>query len=228
MNIESYPYDILFIEDEKAIRDNYVEFLKRYFRNVYEAEDGEEAYKIYIEKAPDILIVDINIPKLNGIDLLKKIRKKDHRTKAIMLTAHSDTSYLLEAVGLKLTRYLVKPVTRAQLKEALNLVLEELKQYDVLPKQILVLKDGFTWNYETNELINKDEVVLTEKEKKLLMLLLSNINTTYSYEDIIDELWQTFDDDKIIPLKTIIKNLRKKLPKDTIKNVFGVGYKINI
>jgi len=228
MNIESYPYDILFIEDEKAIRDNYVEFLKRYFRNVYEAEDGEEAYKIYIEKAPDILIVDINIPKLNGIDLLKKIRQKDHRTKAIMLTAHSDTSYLLEAVGLKLTRYLVKPVTRAQLKEALNLVLEELKQYNVLPKQILVLKDGFTWNYETNELINKDEVVLTEKEKKLLMLLLSNINTTHTYEDIIDELWQTFDDDKIIPLKTIIKNLRKKLPKDTIKNVFGVGYKINI
>jgi DNA-binding response OmpR family regulator len=228
MNIESYPYDILFIEDEKAIRDNYVEFLKRYFKNVYEAEDGEEAYKIYIEKAPDILIVDINIPKLNGIDLLKKIRQKDHRTKAIMLTAHSDTSYLLEAVGLKLTRYLVKPVTRAQLKEALNSVLEELKQYDVLPKQILVLKDGFTWNYETNELINKDEVILTEKEKKLLMLLLSNINTTYSYEDIIDELWQTFDDDKIIPLKTIIKNLRKKLPKDTIKNVFGVGYKINI
>ena len=228
MNNETYPYDILFIEDEKAIRDNYVEFLKRYFRNVYEAEDGEEAYEIYREKAPDILIVDVNIPKLNGIDLLKKIRKQDHRTKAIILTAHSDTSYLLEAVGLKLTRYLVKPVTRAQLKDALNLVLEELKQYDVLPKQILVLRDGFTWNYETKELFNKVEVILTDKEKALLSLLLSNISLTHTYQDIIDELWQTFDDDKIVPLKTIIKNLRKKLPKDMIKNVFGIGYKINI
>jgi len=227
MNDESYPYDILFIEDEKAIRDNYVEFLKRYFRNVYEAEDGEEAYKIYKEKKPDILIVDINIPKLNGIELLKKIREEDHKTKAIMLTAHSDTSYLLDAVGLKLTKYLVKPVTRAQLKEALNLVFEELKLYDVLPKNILSLRDGFVWNYETQELFNKDEIVLTEKERKLLSLLLSNINVTYTYQVIVDELWQTADD-RIAPLKTIIKNLRKKLPKDTIKNIFGVGYKINI
>ena len=228
MNKGSYPYDILFIEDEKAIRDNYVEFLKRYFRNVYEAEDGEEAYKIYRDKKPDILIVDINIPKLNGIDLLKKIREQDHRTKAIILTAHSDTTYLLDAVGLKLTKYLVKPVTRAQLRDALNLVFEELKQYDVLPKQILVLKDGFTWNYETKELFNHEEIILTDKEKILLGLLLSNINLTYTYQNIIDELWQTFDDDKIASLKTIIKNLRKKLPKDMIKNVFGVGYKINI
>ena len=227
MNDESYPYDILFIEDEKAIRDNYVEFLKRYFRNVYEAEDGEEAYKIYKEKKPDILIVDINIPKLNGIELLKKIREEDQKTKAIMLTAHSDTSYLLDAVGLKLTKYLVKPVTRAQLKEALNLVFEELKLYDVLPKNILSLRDGFVWNYETQELFNKDEIVLTEKERKLLSLLLSNINVTYTYQVIVDELWQTADD-RIAPLKTIIKNLRKKLPKDTIKNIFGVGYKINI
>jgi len=227
MESESYSYDLLFIEDEKAIRDNYVEFLKRYFRNVYEAQDGEEAYKIYRDKKPDILIVDINIPKLNGIELLKKIRENDYKTKAIMLTAHSDTSYLLDAVGLKLTKYLIKPVTRAQLKDALNLVFEELKLYDILPKKILSLKEGFVWNYETKELFNKDEVVLTDKEKKLLSLLLSNINTTYSYEEIIEELWNS-DDDKVIHLKTIIKNLRKKLPKDTIKNIFGVGYKINI
>ncbi len=228
MNDESYPYDILFIEDEKAIRDNYVEFLKRYFKNVYEAEDGEVAYQVYKEKKPDILIVDINIPKLNGIELLKKIRKSDHKTKAIMLTAHSDTSYLLDAVGLKLTKYLIKPVTRAQLKEALNLVFEELREYDILPKKTLVLKDGFVWNYETRELFNKEEIILTDKEKKLLSLLVSNINKTFSYEDIIYELWEILNDDKIVPLKTIIKNLRKKLPNGSIKNVFGVGYKINI
>jgi DNA-binding response OmpR family regulator len=227
MNDESYPYDILFIEDEKAIRDNYVEFLKRYFVNVYEAQDGEEAYKIYRDKRPDILIVDINIPKLNGIELLKKIRENDHKTKAIMLTAHSDTSYLLDAVGLKLTKYLIKPVTRAQLKDALNLVFEELKHYDILPKKILSLKEGFVWNYETKELFNKDEIVLTEKEKKLLCLLLSNIKVIHTYQEITEELWNS-SDDKITHLKTIVKNLRKKLPKDTIKNIFGIGYKINI
>ena len=228
MNSESYPYDILFVEDEKAIRDNYVQFLKRYFRNVYEAGDGEEAYKIYREKKPQILIVDINIPKLNGLELLKKIREHDHTTKAIVLTAHSDRDYLLEAVNLKLTKYLVKPATRAELKEALTLVIQELDKYNILSKHLLYLKDGYSWNYKTHELFNNEQIILTDKERQLLVLLCLNINITYTYEDIIYELWYSYDDDKIAPLKTIIKNLRKKLPPQTIKNIFGVGYKIDI
>lgn len=228
MNSKNYLYDILFIEDEKAIRDNYVQFLKRYFRNVYEAGDGEEAYKIYREKKPQILIVDINIPKLNGIDLLKKIREFDHTTKAIMLTAHSDINFLLEATSLKLTKYLVKPATRAELKEALILVTKELSQYNISSKHLLYLKDGYSWNYETHELFDNEQIILTDKERQLFVLLCSNINIIYTYEDIIYELWSSYDDDKIVPLKTIVKNLRKKLPPQTIKNIFGVGYKIDI
>lgn len=228
MNSESYPYDILFVEDEKAIRDNYVQFLKRYFKNVYEAGDGEEAYRVYREKTPQILIVDINIPKLNGLELLKKIREHDHTTRAIVLTAHSDRDYLLEAVSLKLTKYLVKPATRAELKEALTLVIQELSQYDISSKHLLYLKDGYSWNYKTHELFNNEQIILTDKERQLLALLCLNINITYTYEDIVYELWYSYDDDKIASLKTIIKNLRKKLPPQTIKNIFGVGYKIDI
>ena len=108
MNIDVKEYDILFIEDEEAIRANYVKYLQRHFRNVYEAQDGEEAYEIYKKKKPHILVVDINIPKLNGIELLKKIREDDHTTKALMLTSHTDTNYLLDAASLQLTKYLIK------------------------------------------------------------------------------------------------------------------------
>lgn len=67
-----YPYKILFVEDEKVTRENYVMYLKMHFQEVYEAEDGEKAYELYKEKHPDIMIIDINIPKLNGLELLKK------------------------------------------------------------------------------------------------------------------------------------------------------------
>ena len=124
-----YPFTILFVEDEKGIRDTYVEYLKMLFSEVYEAADGEEAYEIYKQKKPQIMIIDIHMPKMNGIELLSKIRETDHSTKAIMLTAHTDTTLLLEASSLKLTKYLVKPISRSDLKEALKLVIKELTSF---------------------------------------------------------------------------------------------------
>ena len=76
MKDKVHPFKILFIEDEKAIRDNYVIYLKMFFMEVYEAEDGEEAYKIYKEKKPDILIIDIHLPKLNGIDFTPRTTER--------------------------------------------------------------------------------------------------------------------------------------------------------
>ncbi len=221
-------YTILFVEDEKEIRQNYVIYLKKYFKDVFEASDGVMAYEIYKSKKPNIMIVDINLPKLNGLEFLKKVRELDHTTKAIMLTAHADVNYLLEATSLKLTKYLIKPISRSDLKDALNLAITELDKYDVSSKKILFLKDGYSWNYKAQELKGQYNIALTDKERQLLQLFFSNINIIYSYDDIIISIWNDYEGDKISALKTIIKNLRKKLPKDTIKNIFGVGYKIEV
>lgn len=227
MNEVKNLYNILFVEDEKATRDNYVRYLKRYFLDVYEADNGEDAYKIYKEKKPHILIVDINIPKLNGIELLKKIRKDDHTTKAIILSAHSQTNYLLEAAELKLTKYLVKPISREELKSALNLVLKELCNFNVSAKKVLYLKENFYWDFDSKELFSSaTSILLTNKEKKILSILISNLNRTFTYDEIIVKVWYSYEEDKIDALKTIIKNLRKKLPRDTIKNIYGIGYRL--
>lgn len=120
-----YPYTVLFVEDEKATRENYTAYFKMFFNEVYEAGDGEEAYLLYKEKKPDIMIIDINLPKLNGIELLKRIRESDYITKAIMLTAHADEEFLSATASLQLTRHLVKPVSRKNLNEALDLSINE-------------------------------------------------------------------------------------------------------
>lgn len=229
MKVSKHPFNILLIEDEKILRENYVAYLKIFFNEVYEAKDGEEAYEVYREKKPHILIVDIDLPKLNGLDLLKKIREEDHTTKAIVLTAHSDQSFLLKAASLKLTEYLVKPVSRKKLQDALYKVLNELSNFKTIPIKRVTLEDGYSWDYELNELYENSEAVsLTNKEKTVFTLLISNLNHTFSHDDIIYEVWNDLNEGGLDTLKTVIKNLRRKLPKDTIKNVFGVGYKIEL
>jgi len=226
-NIEKQPYSILFIEDEDETRENYVKYLKRYFIDVYEARDGESALKIYRDKKPDILIIDINLPKISGIELLEMIREKDHTTKALMLTAHSSTEFLLKSAELKLTKYLIKPISRAELRDALDLVIKELNCFNTISKNTFIFKEQYSWDYDEQKLLkNHIEIVLTLQERQVLELLLNHININISYDNIILHLWNNFETDKLNSVKTVIKTLRKKLPKDTIHNIYGLGYKI--
>lgn len=227
MDIKKSFYSILFIEDEDLIRENYVRYLSQYYENVYEAKDGFEAYELYKKLKPDILIVDINLPKMTGLELMEKIRKNDHSTKAIVLTAHSEVDYLLKATELKLTKYLVKPISRSDLKDALNIVNEEMQMFEVKMKKYVTLSNGFFWNKEFNELYNQKVIVfLTPQEKKIVRLFIENISMTLTYENIIIEVWDFYEFNKIDALKTTIKNLRKKIPSGLIVNVYGIGYKM--
>ncbi len=229
MNKTKENYSILFVEDEEDIRANYMRYLKRHFHNVYEAANGEAGLNIYRQKRPDIMIVDINLPKLNGLELVRIVRESDHMTRVLMLTAHSDIEYLLKATELKLTKYLIKPITREQLKEALLKAIDELSKFDITSKKIVSIKDSLIWNIDREELYDCSAAIpLTNKEKIMLKQLILNRNITQTYYDLIAEMWDNCDNSKIDALKTIIKNLRKKLPKDTIVNTFGVGYKINL
>ncbi|MBU1927780.1 response regulator transcription factor [bacterium] len=222
-------YSVLYVEDEVEIRTRYSLYLKRFFKDVYEASDGEGAYEIYKQKRPDILVIDINIPKLNGLELLRKIRQEDHNTKAIMLTAHSDKNYLLESMDLRLTKYLIKPVSRETLKSALDLAIEELIKFNIYSKKILSIKNGYLWDSESKELFcNNIPISLTKNEKELFYLLCLKPNTTISYENISYKIWPEDINDKYSALKTLVKGLRKKLPEDTLENIRSTGYKLKI
>lgn len=224
-----YPYTILFVEDELITRKNYVAYLKMLFKEVYEAEDGNKAYNIYKNKRPDIMIIDINIPKLNGLELLRKIRENDFTTKAIMLTAHTDKNFLLDATSLKLTKYLVKPVSRKDLKETLELTIEELLKYNVSLVNKIELAENYSWNIELKDLkFHNQSIELTNKERLFLDLLFSHRNRVFTHNEIFDYVWEFDEDISLHGLRNIVKRVRKKLPQDTIVNIFNEGYKINV
>jgi two-component system, OmpR family, response regulator VanR len=228
MSLPQLPFKVLYVEDEKETRENYVIYLKTFFSEVYEAEDGENGYQLYKEKNPHIMIIDINLPKMNGLELLKKIREKDHTTKAIMLTAHTDKQFLLDAAVLKLTKYLVKPVSRKDLKGALKTTIDELENYKITSVKKISINADCYWDVVQKEFICLGKAVeLTAKEKKLLELLLSQENKLFTYDEIFDYFWQE-DSFTLNSLKNLVKRLRKKIPYDCINNVFNEGYKISI
>jgi DNA-binding response OmpR family regulator len=223
-----YPYKILYVEDEKEIRENYATYFKMFFSEVFEAEDGEIAYEIYKLKKPDIVIVDINIPKINGLELLKEIRKNDFNTKTIVLTAHTDKTFLLEASSLKLTKYLVKPISRKDLKDALETTVNEILRFKIIAIQKVDLPENYSWDFHLKELKHHNNIVeLTRKEKILLELLFSYKDRVFTYDEIFEYVWSYEEIININSLKNLVKRLRKKLPENILLNIFNEGYKIS-
>lgn len=229
MNKLQYKYTLLFIEDDNEIRKNYVDILSGTFENVFEASDGVEAYEIYLSKKPDILIIDVDLPKMNGLDLLKKIRLQDFNTKAILFTSHYDKETMLKASILKLTQYLIKPVNRKDLQTALLLAIKEIEKFNVLPKKTLLLRDGFYWNIERNELYKNNSIVkLTKKERDILKIIFANasIHKITTYDALLYPIWDESNELTLKSLKTFMTTIRKKLPEETIINEYSLGYKV--
>ncbi len=113
-------YSVLYIEDDEEILENVTFLLKRYVSKVFTAKDGEEALATYFEKKPDIIVSDINIPKLDGLSLVAKIREDDSEIPIIMMTAYKDSKRLLKAIDVGVSSYVTKPFTLSDLTEAIE------------------------------------------------------------------------------------------------------------
>ena len=210
---------ILVAEDDEVTRENIVEYLQEHFSKVYEAKDGLEALKLYETYHPDIIISDIQMPKISGLELVEKIRLKDEKTPILITSAYSTTEYLLKAVELKLIKYLIKPVHPVELEQALKLCLESSHSH-------IQLKDNYVFDRFNKTLLKDEEPIkLRVKELLLLELLLKNLNRYVTYEEIEGYVW----DDSVMSkdaLKTLIKNIKSKLPEGSISNLSGQGYKL--
>jgi len=216
---------VLYVEDDDIARENGLEYLENYFENLYEASNALTALKLYDEIKPEIIITDIQMPKLNGLEFIKNIRKKDKKTQVIVLSAYSNKDYLFSAIELGLVKYLIKPIKEKEFDEALNLCIKYIENDD---SNIIHLPENFTFDLYNKTLVKNGELVkLRAKELELLFLLLSNKNRYVTYEEIENFVWK----DSVMTkdaLKTLMKNLKTKIPKDIIQNLSKAGYKIDV
>ena len=215
---------LLYIEDDTDIQRCLGEFLERYTSNLYLAQSAEEGMKLYEEIAPDIILLDINLPGKSGIDFARELRKTNHDTRIIISTAHTDKAFLLAAVELELTRYLVKPVTSMELMEALSKAADEYEEVKVA--QEVDLGEGFSYDHERKALLQEgEEVILPRKEMQLLEFFIANGHSILSYEALQYEIWP----DSLMSKDAVraqIRNLRKKSHPHIIKNISAIGYRL--
>ena len=216
---------ILYVEDDEIARENGIEYLENYFELIYDASDAIKALQLYEKYKPDIIITDIKMPKLNGLEFVKRIRQKDKKTQVIIITAFSDKDYLLKAIELGLVKYLVKPVREKEFEEALFLCINALEKDET---NIIQLDEITFFDTFNKNLISSNEMVkLRAKELNFLELLIKNKNRYVSYEEIENYVWN----DSVMTkdaLKTLVKNIKTKIPKDLILNLTNSGYKIAI
>ena len=213
-------YRVLYAEDEAGVRKNVYELLGLLFKDVYLAHDGEEAYRLFEEHKPDLVITDIKMPRLSGIELVKKIRQNDVHAQIIIITAYTEVDFMLEAIELSLLRYIVKPITEPKLFDALEKFLQASEKEHLKA----LAADWFYDTLQKSVTHGADMYELTKKEAKFIELLLQK-DSIITYAEIEEKLWEG-EYMSLNALRLMIKNLRKKLPEGVLKNIQGIGYKL--
>lgn len=213
---------VLIAEDDTMTRVHMIETLSMFFGKVISASDGEEAYWLYEDELPDIVIADIEMPKKSGLKLARMIRQKDYKTPFILVTSFTEKYMLLDAANLSLDGYLVKPI------ELGNMIDTILKAIDRAQKEESLVELGFDiiYNPSTKEIYQRKELVqLGNKEHELLKLLINSPAKTFSKDEISQKLWP-LDSVCSSAIKNLILRIRKKLCSDLIVSVSGRGYRL--
>lgn len=221
---------ILYAEDDQVTRENYALVLQQYFHKVHTAKDGKEALALYREKKPDVLLLDINMPYIDGLEILETIRREDKDTPVAILTAHSDKEKLLKAIPLGLTQYLVKPVKDALFRKTVHELIAQVQH-----KETVGLADGFRWDPTHNELTYRYEPVrLSPKETLLIGLLAASLGHYLSHDLLIGEIWygEEIDASHTYKLTQLVYRLNTKIVTQTgektplIENSYALGYRL--
>lgn len=215
--------NILIVEDDTAIREGVAEFLKENEYEVFCAGDGEKALEILKSKEIHLALLDIMLPKKNGIEVLKELRTFSELP-VIMLTAVTDEETQVQTFDNFADDYICKPFSLILLLKRIEALLraryktENTWKY----KDAVVDFSGYRATY-----LGKDAAV-TPKEIKLLSVLLENAGQVVSRDQILDRIWGEEESpfDRVVDV--YVKNLRKKLQLDCIITVKGVGYKLEL
>lgn len=206
---------IFLLEDDYSLNETIKEMLELNYYEIHSFYDGEIAYNNIMDNY-DLYILDINIPSIDGIELLKSIKKSNSQTKVIMISANINIDKIKEAYNCGCDDYLKKPFDIEEL-------ILKIEKYNTKEKNI-ILDENVYFNAISKELfINHQKIELTKNEKNLLILLLDNRGNVISHENIEDYIYKG-EIKSSDAIRSLLKRLRKKVPKDLILNNIDEGY----
>lgn len=215
---------ILVVEDDKIIREGLFEYLSEFSYEVILAKDGKEALEKFNKGDFHLVLLDIGLPFLNGLEVLKEIRKTS-KIPVLMLTAFSDEKSKISAFSSLADGYIEKPFSLPLLKVRIDSLLT--KNYEHL--DVFEYKDASVNFVSYSATYKGKEVDINAKEIEILKFLLKNKRRALTRMQIIDNVWQETDEipfDRVIDV--YIKELRRKLGLDCIVTIRNVGYKLEL
>jgi len=216
--------NILLLEDELMLQSSICEYLEALNHNVFSFSNGLEAKDALLSTTYDLLILDINVPLLNGLDLCTYLKEQNINTAKIFISALVDIEYISKAFDLGAMDYIKKPF---HLKE-LALRIQKVSN-DINSKVInhTILSNNYSYDKSTKELFfNSQLEPITKKQINIIDFLCSNINSITSYEMLRIYVWNN-DNVSDATIRAEISRLRKSLKEDFIINQKGLGYTIN-
>ncbi len=216
-------YKILVLEDDELFVSTVEDFLTEEGFEVDIASDGEECLELNFKKNYDLYIFDINVPKINGLELLEQLRTSGDNTPSIFLTSYKDKDTLHTAFLSGCDDYLKKPADLDELLLRIKALLKRnKKQFDIIK-----LSKSITFN-PSNKRVYENEIDLNLPIKvlELMELFVENRGEIVTKEMIITKLWATSEDYSEGSIRVYINQIKKLFDKDTIINIKGIGYKI--
>jgi DNA-binding response OmpR family regulator len=215
---------IFLLEDDTNLSETIVDFLEDEGFAVDVAFDGEEAEEKLYEERYDILLLDVNVPGINGFELLKEARGRGMETPAIFITSLNSIENLEEGYESGANDYIRKPFALKELLLRITTLLKRQYAHKGAPR--VEIAPGVAFDTVGNTLyINDTPASLQPKELTLLKLFLAHPNETVGHETIYDTLWGYGETPSESALRTYIKNLRKVIGKERIVSIKRYGYK---
>ncbi len=216
---------LLLLEDDLTLSETVVEYFEEQGFNVVPAYDGDEANELIYEQNFDLFLLDVNVPSMNGFELLKRVRSEGNKTPAVFITSLNSMDSLEEGFESGCDDYIRKPF---ELKELLLRVQTIIKREYSQKQELVDITENVKFNTQTNELIKDNEIVpLNFKELRLLKFFLQNSDELLIHERIFENVWDYDEEPSDNSLRTYIKNLRKIVGKDKIVSLKKLGYRFN-
>ena len=216
---------ILLLEDDEILSEIIESFLLKKGYQVSCAFDGGEAEDLLCQEVFDLLLFDVNVPLINGFELLKSIRKNSINTPAIFITSLNNTEDLKLGFSRGCDDYIKKPFEFEELELRIDNI-KRLYKINIAKKDIL--SKGVVYDYDKLKIIKEDqEYTLSKKESQILEYFLKNRQRVISLEELGLNVWAYEETPTDSTIRTYIKNFRKIINKEAIDTIKGVGYRFN-
>jgi len=226
-------FTILAVEDDAPVRNLITTTLKAHNYNYLTAENGQSAILQVTSHNPEVMLLDLGLPDMDGVDLIKKIRTWSEMP-IIVVSARQDEADKISALDAGADDYLTKPFSVDELLARIRVVQRRLqRQSDISGSGSIFINGGLKIDYVSNTIeVDGVEKMLTPIEFKLLNILAKNVGKVVTHSYLTTEIWGNNWSSSMASLRVSMGNLRKKIEKNTTDPVYiqthvGIGYRMN-